>query len=69
MVANKSSQSEKSQSSMQQEDKLKCVFLIGGKCSQGQHRFHGIDISRTTGLKRETKGSLSLKSLQVIIAS
>ena len=42
------SQREKAQSSMQQEDKLKCVFLIGGKRSQGLPRFHGINISRTT---------------------
>ena len=47
-VASESSQREKSQSSMQQDDKLKCVFLISGERSQGLHGFHGIDISRTT---------------------
>jgi len=48
VVASESSQREKAQSSMQQEDKLKCVFLMRGKRSQGLHGFHGIDISRTT---------------------
>ena len=46
-MTSESSQREKAQSSMQQEDKLKCVFLIGGKRSQGLHGFHGMDISRT----------------------
>ena len=36
------SQREKAQSSMQQEDKLKCVFLIGGESSQGLIKLHGI---------------------------
>ena len=48
MVASESSQREKAQSSMQQEDKLKCVLLISGERSQGLHGFHGIDISSTT---------------------
>ena len=30
-MTSESSQREKAQSSMQQEDKLKCVFLIGGE--------------------------------------
>ena len=44
------SQREKAQSSMQQEDKLKCVFLIGEESSQGLIRLHGINISITTRL-------------------
>ena len=47
-MTSESSQREKAQSSMQREDKLKCVFLISGERSQGLHGFHGIDISRTT---------------------
>ena len=47
-MMSESSQTEKAQSSMQQEDKLKCVFLISGEHSQGLHGFHGINISRTT---------------------
>ena len=47
-MTSESSQREKAQSSMQQEDKLKCVFLISGKRSQGLHGFHGKNISRTT---------------------
>ena len=47
-MTSENSQREKAQSSIQQEDKLKCVFLMCGKRSQGLHGFHGIDISRTT---------------------
>ena len=47
-MTSESSQREKAQSSMQQEDKLKCVFLMHGKRSQGLHGFHGIGIPRTT---------------------
>ena len=47
-MTSESSQREKAQSSMQQEDKLKCVFLKGGESSQGLLRLHGINISRTT---------------------
>ena len=34
-MTSESSWREKAQSSMHQEDKLKCVFLIGGEGSQG----------------------------------
>ena len=47
-MMSESSQREKAQSSMQQADKLKWVFLMRGKRSQGLHGFHGIDIFRTT---------------------
>ena len=47
-MTSESSQRVKAQSSMQQEDKLKCVLLISGERSQGLHGFHGIDISKTT---------------------
>ena len=47
-MTSESSQREKAQSSMQQEDKLKYVFLMRGKRSQGLHGFHGINISRAT---------------------
>ena len=47
-MTSESSEREKAQSSMQQEDKLKCVFLISGERSQGLPRLHGINISRTT---------------------
>ena len=47
-MTSETSQREKAQSSMQQEDKLKCVFLIGGEGYQGLIRLHGINISRTT---------------------
>ena len=47
-MTSESSQREKAQSSMRQEDKLKYVFLMCGKRSQGLHGFHGIDISKTT---------------------
>ena len=47
-MMSESSQREKAQSSMQEEYKLKCVFLMYGKRSQGLHGFHGINIFRTT---------------------
>ena len=47
-MTSESSQREKAQFSMQQEDKLKCVFLISGECSQELPRLHGINIFRTT---------------------
>ena len=48
-MTSESSQREKAQSSMQPEDKLKCVFLIGGEGSQGIIRLHGINISKQQG--------------------
>ena len=47
-MTSENSQREKAQSSMQQEAKLKCVFLISEERSQGLPRLHGVNISRTT---------------------
>ena len=41
-MTSESSQREKAESSLQQEDKLKSVFLIGGESSQGLIRLYGI---------------------------
>ena len=48
-MTSESSQREKAQSSMQQEDKLKFVFLKGGESSQWLIRLHGVKFLEQQG--------------------